>query len=52
MGKSTGRSPPFSIREVQVQVHLLVRPPFVWTGLDLDYDLDYDLEHLLDLFFI
>ena len=26
MGKSTGRSPPFSIREVQVQAHLLVRP--------------------------
>ena len=26
MGKSTSRSPPFSIREVQVQVHLLVRP--------------------------
>ena len=25
MGKSTSRSPPFSIREVQVQVHLLVR---------------------------
>ena len=26
ISKSTGRSPPFSIREVQVQVHLLVRP--------------------------
>ena len=33
MGKSTGRSPPFSIREVQV--YLLVRPLFCFVRYTL-----------------